>query len=107
MYQTIYTMHAINDEHLQAVIAYMHDHGAPTIRIVDCGDHYQAIEGNHRLHAAALLRVTPNFVVLDQDDEVAGSSLDWDSLNADETYSAGDLAGKAFGSDSESLTFDF
>lgn len=56
-------------KHLVSVMAEMQKAGAPTIRIyhVD-GSVYQAIEGCHRLRAAAALGITPDFEYLDADD---------------------------------------
>lgn len=93
---TVYTIHATEAEHLARVTAEMRTLGAPTIRVVDCGDHYQALEGTHRLHAAAALGLTPELVILAQDELVAADSLDWQDLVAGESYPAGELAAEAF-----------
>jgi hypothetical protein len=52
--------------------------GAPTIRVVDCGDYHMAIEGCHRLMAAAKLGLAPTLIVLPQDQLVDADSLDTD-----------------------------
>lgn len=44
--QTIYTIHAPDTEKLEQVIAEMRELGAPTIRVVDCGDFFMALEGS-------------------------------------------------------------
>mgnify|MGYP005983101675 CR=1 FL=1 len=49
MINTLYTINPIVSEHLQDVIAVMRVKGSPTIRVVDCGDYYQALEGSHRI----------------------------------------------------------
>jgi hypothetical protein len=55
-------------KHLIEVMAEMEEMGAPTIRIVHVeNDLYQAIEGCHRLRAAAALGLTPEFEELDND----------------------------------------
>lgn len=55
-------------DHLVKVIAEMQTLGAPVIRVVHVdGDLYQAIEGSHRLRAAAALGLTPDFDEIDQD----------------------------------------
>ena len=60
---------AYNDEKLEAMKARkLAD--LPPIRVVDCGDHYMAIEGSHRLTAAAELRIAPSLIVLAQDELV-------------------------------------
>ncbi len=40
--------------------------GAPKIEVVDCGDHYQALEGSHRLAAAAVLDLAPELIIREQ-----------------------------------------
>jgi hypothetical protein len=90
----LYTMHAPQDAHLAEVIAAMRTLGAPTLRVVDCGDHYVALEGMHRLAACAELGMAPELVVLEHDDLVEGASLDLHHVWPDETYSAGELAGE-------------
>lgn len=42
-------------DHLAQVVAEMEALGAPTIKAVDCGDHYVALEGAHRIRAAMQL----------------------------------------------------
>lgn len=103
---TVYTIHDVDPEHLARVTAEMQTLGAPTIRVVDCGDHYRALEGTHRLHAAAALGLTPEFVVLAQDELVAADSLDWQDLVAGESYPAGELAYEMFGMQSQALVFE-
>jgi hypothetical protein len=95
---TLYTIHATDADHLAEVTAEMRVLGAPTVRVVDCGDHYMALEGTHRLHAAADLGLAPNLIVLAQDDLVAADSLDWDyrGLWVAASYTAGELAGEVF-----------
>lgn len=93
--QTIYTIHAPDHAKLDGVMAEMRKLGAPTIRVVDCGDYYMALEGVHRLAACAALGIAPVLDVLDQDDEVEGESLDWPDLRSG-TYTAGELAGEAY-----------
>lgn len=74
MSTTLYTIHGHNEARVLQVMEEMRTMGAPTIRVVDCGDHYMAIEGTHRLEAAARLEVAPNLVVLEQDELVAAAS---------------------------------
>ena len=71
MPQTVITIHQPDNNHLDAVMADMRTMGAPVIRVVHCGDHYFAIEGVHRLHAAKTLGIDPDFIVIDQDDMVS------------------------------------
>jgi|GEM_PF-1287291 len=93
--KTIYLAHYhFQAAHLETVKAQMADLGAPTIRVVDCGDHYQAIEGCHRLRAAKALGLSPVIVVLGDDmpiSEIEGLDIEIDSDAGLTT--AGDLAG--------------
>lgn len=51
------------------VMSEMQKLGAPTIRVYHFdGDLYQAVEGCHRLRAAAALGITPEFDYIDADD---------------------------------------
>lgn len=93
---TLYTIHAIDEEKLAGVIDEMRALGAPTIRVVDCGDYLMALEGVHRIAAAAQLGIAPTLIVLAQDDLVAADSLDWQDLCAGQQYTAGELAGEAY-----------
>lgn len=94
--QTLFTIHATNDDKLQEVIAEMRRLGPPTIRVVDCGDYLMALEGTHRIAAAAVLQMPLNLVSLEQGDLVEADSLDWQDLQHGESYSAGELACEAF-----------
>lgn len=94
--QTLFTIHAVDPEKLIGVVAEMRKLGSPTIRAVDCGDYLMALEGVHRIAAAAQLGVALELSVLDRDDLVAADSLDWQDLQRGEQYSAGELAGEAY-----------
>lgn len=93
---TLYTIHAVDKAKLQGVIAEMGTLGSPKIRAVNCGDYLMALEGTHRIAAAAKLGVALDLVILEQDEMVAADSLDWQDLCAGESYTAGELAGEAF-----------
>ncbi len=95
---TVYAIHAPEADKLAAVIADMEAMGAPTIRVIDCGDYYMALEGSHRLAAAAALEVNPIFEVIDHDEEIDISGFDWfEPQNWDRTvYQAGEVAGELF-----------
>ena len=58
-------MHRVDIEHLAEVIEAMRTLGAPTIRAIDVGDRLLAIEGTHRLEAAARLGLTPIIEVVE------------------------------------------
>lgn len=94
MIRTIYTIHGIDAEKVEAVVQEMRSLGAPKIRVVDCADHYMAIEGTHRLAAACKLGIVPELIVLAQDDMVAADSLDTEYFAAGESYTAGEVAGE-------------
>jgi hypothetical protein len=96
MHSTLYTIHGHNDVRVGEIMSEMQKLGAPHIRVVDCGDHYMAIEGTHRLEAAARLGLAPVLVVLDQDEMVEADSLDLDLLNGEESYTAGEIAGEVY-----------
>lgn len=92
---TVYTIHAANAAHLEAVTADMQRLGAPTVRVVDCGDHYQALEGTHRLHAAQALGLAPILEVYAQDAALDLPAFDW--FDGDEAVAlAGEVAGELF-----------
>lgn len=95
---TVYAIHAPHEDRLSTVISEMQAMGAPTIRVVDCGDHYMALEGSHRLAAASKLGLDPTFVVYGQDDQIDITAFDWfDADNWAETiYPAGEVAGELF-----------
>lgn len=93
---TLLTIHEVDEAKLASVTAAMADLGSPRIRAVDCGDYLMALEGVHRIAAAAALGVALDLVVLDQDDLVAADSLDWQVLVSGESYTAGELAGEAY-----------
>lgn len=89
------TLIAINKPeaaHLQAVIEEMRVLGSPTLRVVDCGDHYVALEGSHRIAAAEKLGLALDLDVLRQDEIVETQTLDWEWLEWDiKSAAAGEL----------------
>jgi len=94
----IYAIHAPTPDKLADVIEQMRSLGAPTIRVVNCGDFYMALEGSHRLAAAAELGLVPELVIYEQDDEIDVTEHDWyDSANwTGERYTAGEVAGELY-----------
>jgi hypothetical protein len=94
--KTIFSIHEVNEEKLASVVADMQRLGSPSIRVVDCGDYLMALEGTHRIAAAARLGIPVDLIILDQDELVAADSLDWQDLCAGEQYTAGELAGEAY-----------
>lgn len=95
---TVYAIHAPEAEKLEEVMAEMETLGAPSIRVINCGDYYMAMEGSHRLAAAHELGIDPELVIYEQDDEIDISGFDWfDTANWAETvYPAGEVAGELF-----------
>jgi len=95
MHQYIYTFHAIDQDHLARVTADMRALGAPTLRVVDCGDHYMTLEGHHRIAAAAALGLPVDLQVIDQDEIIDPEAygIDINSGEANATYTAGEIAG--------------
>lgn len=93
---TIYTIHEPDAEHLAEVTEIMRKVGAPVIDVVDCGDHYMALEGCHRLAAAAALDIIPYLHVYEQDELIDISGYDWYEIAQWDgtTYPAGEVAGK-------------
>ena len=78
---TLYLPHPAVDEKVEAVKAEMRKLGAPKIRVVDCKDYYMAIEGCHRLMAAADLGIAPCLTVLDREDiHAAAKRSIWNGL---------------------------
>jgi hypothetical protein len=106
MISALYLIHAVDSAKLAAVKVEMIALGAPTVRVVDCGDHYMALEGCHRLVAAAELGIAPILDVLGQDDMVEADSLDIDAFLAGESYTAGEIAGELHGMHNPVLIID-
>lgn len=96
--QTVYAIHGACEEKLAGVIEEMKTLGAPTIRVINCGDYYMALEGSHRLAAAAALGLTPDLTVYEQDDEIEITGFDWyEPANwAGTVYPAGEVAGELY-----------
>lgn len=105
---TIYAIHATNADKLAGVVAEMRTLGAPTIRVVNCGDYYMALEGSHRLAAAAELGLRPILSVYEQDDDIEIDGFDWfDACNwAGTRYPAGEVAGELYSVQAVSYKFD-
>lgn len=97
---TVYAIHAPEPKHLAKVINDMRKLGAPTIKVVDCGDYLFALEGSHRLAAAAKLGLAPNFDVIGQDDEIQIDGFDWfangNTVWSETLYPAGEVVGELF-----------
>ena len=94
----IYAIHAPSADRLAAVKAEMLVLGVPTIQVVDCGDHYMALEGSHRLAAAHELGFIPELIVYSQEDVLDVTQYDWyEAANWSGTkYTADEVAGELF-----------
>lgn len=103
----IYAIHAPEAGKLAQVIEEMRALGAPTIRVVDCGDYYMALEGSHRLAAAAELGLSPALTIYEQGDILDVTQHDWyDSANwGGESYSAGEVAGELYSTQAVGYSF--
>lgn len=105
---TVYTIHAPEAAKLEAVKAEMQALGAPVIRVVDCGDYLMALEGCHRIAAAHALGITPEFAVLEQDDQIDVTEYDWydDAYWSESIYPAGAVAGELYSNQACSYKFE-
>jgi len=76
----IVTVNEIDQEHLATVVDQMIQLGAPTIRVVkdEAQGLFVALEGSHRLQAAASLGLTPVLKVLDHDDMIDCQDIGYD-----------------------------
>lgn len=75
---TLCAPHPPDAYHLRRVIEFMARSGAPVIRAVWMGAHWQAIEGSHRIAAARRLNLLPQIVQLQPSDRVANHDI-WES----------------------------
>ena len=70
--------------HLDTVIAEMQTLGAPTIKAVwmECYGHFAALEGCHRIRAAAHLGLTPIIDEVDYSDDLVDGAEDGLTVSA-------------------------
>lgn len=73
----ILTLHEYDADRVTQVMENMKTLGSPVIRAVNCGDHYQAIEGTHRLISAARLGLPIVIDEIDPDETIDADTLDW------------------------------
>ena len=97
MSNILYGLHDVSENHLDTVIAQMQTIGSPTIRAINCGDYYKAVEGTHRLAAAAILGLAVNIVLIEQDDVISASNLDLQDLE-DRDYTGAELFDEVYSS---------
>jgi hypothetical protein len=93
---------AYDAEKLEIVKTEMRRRGVPTIRVVRYPNYYMAIEGCHRLTAAAELGFAPVLVVLAANELVEVASLDSDFFGDEKFVLAGEAA-DTFHSDLNSI----
>jgi hypothetical protein len=67
---TIIAINGTDADHLETVTAAMREMGAPEIRAFWTGELWLALEGSHRLAAAAALGLTPTLIEMDEADEM-------------------------------------
>lgn len=77
LHHTIYAIHAPDADKLASVEKEMRKLGAPTIEVVECGDHYRALEGSHRIAAAHALGLAPRLIIRGEDDVIDVTKYDW------------------------------
>ena len=93
---TLYTIHGHREDRVAKVMEEMLKLGAPAIRVVDCGDHYQAIEGTHRIEAARRLNLPVRMIVIDEDEMIEADSLDTGYFADGEKYPAHEIASELY-----------
>lgn len=103
----IYAIHRPFADKLELVKNEMLRRGAPVLRVVNCGDHYMALEGSHRLAAAHDIGIKPELVIFEQDDDIEISGYDWfDAANWSGTiYPAGEVAGELYSVQAQGYRF--
>lgn len=84
----IITLHQIDPTHLEEVLNCMKNLGSPKIHAVwvDAINSWVALEGTHRLHAAAILGLSVNIIDIEYS-ELPIRDLDWADLDNDYTVS--------------------
>jgi len=60
---------------LDAVISEMQVLGAPTIKAVDCGEYFVALEGSHRIRAAAALGLSVEIEEVEYSEETTTDEI--------------------------------
>lgn len=91
-------------DHLEAVKAEMATLGAPIINAVwmECFGHWAALEGCHRIRAAAELGLTPVINEIDYSEEIMLADLGCD--DSDEGYTVAQIADDSYRS--ETIVFE-
>src|SRR5258708_36023041 len=87
---------AYDEQKLKSVKAEMRKVGPPIIRVARYRDYYMAIEGCHRLTAAAELGFAPVLVVLATNESVEVASLDSDFFGDAKFVLAGEVADRFY-----------
>ncbi len=102
---TIVTINKVNADHLEMVKAEMATLGAPIIRAVHFGEGvYVALEGSHRIVAAAELGLEPIIDEIEYSDEMI--TIQWDG--GEEEFMISELADSIYaGANRNSEIVDF
>jgi hypothetical protein len=82
----VVAIHAVNEDHMNEVMAEMEKLGPPTIRVCMLDEETaRALERVHRLEAAKRLGLIPRIVPVGRDALVADLGLDWQDAADDST----------------------
>ena len=107
---TVYAIHGADLKRLETIKTEMATLGPPTLRVVDCGDFFMALEGSHRLAAAQDLGLMPLLIVHDQEEVLTLADFDWFENEVDwdgPTCLAGEIAGKLYTTQAVPYNFTF
>jgi hypothetical protein len=74
----VVALHGVNRSKVASVMREMEELGPPSIRCVEAGGYWYAIEGTHRLAAAFELGITPDIIEIDEDSGPQLVDLDGD-----------------------------
>lgn len=105
---TVVAIHKPLTDHLNSVKAEMEKLGVPEIKVVDCGDYYMALEGSHRIAAAAESGIVPELSIYGQDEIIDITIFDWyEPANwSEESYTAGEVAGELYSTQAVPYRFE-
>lgn len=84
--KTAQTLHEIRDtEKLQAIVSSMSVNGwvGRPVLVLDCGDHYEAFTGSHRIHAAIATETMIEALIIEDEDWNFDAQDDMDMANDD------------------------
>ena len=95
-----------DEAHLQAVKAEMETLGAPTIKAVwmECWGVWAALEGCHRLRAAAQLGLIPEIEEIEYSDEITTDDIGMSDDFGGDVWTIGEIASDAY--NKTTITFE-